>query len=85
VFGVAGADRVFKCVGGGVQLGGVGRRWRFCGEVVRELLVLVAECVELGLEGVHAALEAFGVEVAVLEGVEVAVDRALGALDLGGD
>lgn len=37
------------------------------------------------MKRVHAALEALGVEVAVLERVEVAVDRALGALDLGGD
>jgi hypothetical protein len=78
VFGVAGADGVFEGVGSGVQLGGVGRCRRFCGEFVRELLVLVPEAVELGLEGVHAPLEAFGVEVAVLEGVEVAVDGAFG-------
>ena len=46
---------------------------------------LVAQHVQLPLERVHAPLEALGVEVAVLEGVEVAVDRALRALDLGGD
>ena len=62
---------------------GVGRCRRFCVELVRELLVLVLEAVQLALQRFHAPLEALGVEVSVLEGVEVAVGRALGALDLG--
>jgi hypothetical protein len=74
-----------KGVGSRVQLSRVGRCRRFCGEVVCELLALVADGVELGLERRQARVEARGVEVAVLERVEVAVDRLLGALDLGGD
>ncbi|HZV75275.1 MAG TPA: hypothetical protein VFF79_16320 [Conexibacter sp.] len=85
VLGVAGADGVFERVGGGVQLGGVGGMWGFCRLLVRDLAVLVTQRVQLGLERFHAPLEALGVQVAVLEGVEVAVDRAFGTLDLSGD
>ncbi|HEX3520395.1 MAG TPA: hypothetical protein VHT29_15300 [Solirubrobacteraceae bacterium] len=47
-----------------------------------ECFVLLLEGFEACVEGGDALLEACGVEVAVLEGVLVALDRAFGAADL---
>jgi hypothetical protein len=68
-----------ELVGDGIKGRGVGGRGRVGGEVAGECLVLAAQAVQACVEAGQALGESCGVEIAVLEGVLVAIDRAFRA------
>ena len=85
LLGLALCDHSFELVGGCGQGGRCGRARGLVGAVVGELGLLGAEVVEAGVQARDALFAALRGEPALLEGLEVALGRAFGTGDLGGD
>jgi hypothetical protein len=85
LLGLAVCDDGFESAGGRGEVGRCGRVCGLIGAVVGKLGLLGAEVVEAGVQARDALFAALGGELALLEGLEVALGCAFGAGDLGDD
>ncbi len=83
LFGALAGEDLVELVGEPGEYGRVGRCVRLCAETVGEVGFLLAQCRQAGAVGADAFLAELGREVAVFEGLEVALQLRFQPADVG--